>query len=583
MNLDSEQPRGAGTPVPVGEASRCPTGQNALQPGCVLFSAGQIAAALGRTKRAVLLALAGVRSEGEFVVRGQAARAWALCSLPVLMQQAIENEARARGCRNAEAWLRDCGRSAQPVPAAVADSPDVGCARSVFSDLGADLDTYLPERKRLSAADREWAWRETCRHYEAVVGIVPGGKRGTIARGLVEFLLREVPGLVRPGARRPDRALARDFQRKLARFRTLGPQSLRDGREASSGNFRVILCAECWGKALALDVGFRTNLSLAWRTLKESGEMCPKCASRHKLEVQENKSQVPHSIRRAITPLAAVAMPWLKSTAAGRMAGPSIPGDWSDTEPGDVFIGDDVTFNHEVYDFDSSGKLVFFRPECLYLADDKTGYPLAWLLIRGHYNGRHVRRLMSNAIIAYGCPRFGFKFENGVWASHTVRDESRKGWIDMRETADGFKNMGMLFEIRHAQARNPRGKAALECEFNVLQESMQLECGNVGFREREEKSDAIKALRREALAGDKEALEGFNSFDNWAIRLEQIFRKRANDTQNGARNDGVSPAGQWQAAVNRKPLKGLPEDAQWILSRARPRREKPCGAGLGST
>ena len=135
----------------------------------------------------------------------------------------------------------------------------------------------------------------------------------------------------------------------------------------------------------------------------------------------------------------------------------------------------------------------------------------------------------------------------------------------MRETADGFKNMGMLFEIRHAQARNPRGKAALECEFNVLQESMQLECGNVGFREREEKSDAIKALRREALAGDKEALEGFNSFDNWAIRLEQIFRKRANDTQNGARNDGVSPAGQWQAAVNRKPLKGLPEDAQWIL------------------
>jgi hypothetical protein len=123
----------------------------------------------------------------------------------------------------------------------------------------------------------------------------------------------------------------------------------------------------------------------------------------------------------------------------------------------------------------------------------------------------------------------------------------------------------MLFDIRHAQARNPRTKT-VECEFRHLQEVMKLERGYVGFNEREEKSDAIKAFQRKALAGDKKALAQFHSFKDWQTRVEQIFDKRANDPQNGARNDGVTPVEHWQKGVTQNPLKGLPVDAQWILS-----------------
>jgi len=126
--------------------------------------------------------------------------------------------------------------------------------------------------------------------------------------------------------------------------------------------------------------------------------------------------------------------------------------------------------------------------------------------------------------------------------------------------------MGMLFDIRHAQARNPRGKAGLEGEFKILQEAMKLERGYVGFNEREEKSDAIKALKRNAVAGDKEALSKFHSLESWEIRLGQIFDKFAKEAQNGARNDSVSPLEHWEAGVNRNPLKGMPDDVRWILS-----------------
>jgi hypothetical protein len=537
-----------------------------MQPCDSLFSAQQIAAALGHTKRAVQLALAAVKPADKQIIRGQYANAWSFCSLPALMQRQIENAAQERGYRNAEALLEDCGGPARALPVTAPANPDTTRARDLHSDLRAEFDDYLPDRSNLTGEDREWAWKEIFRHHEAIAAVGTESKRGALSRPLIEFLLREVPGLVKPDAKHPARALARDFHRKLARYRKDGPAALRDGRQARSGNYQIILCEECWAKALDFGVGFRRNESRAWRTFKESGQMCEQCASRHKLDVRQNKSYMPHSIRDAITPLVEAAQSWLKSDAAGRMAGPSIPGDWNDTEPGDVFIGDDVTFNHRVYDFDPSGKLVFFRPECLYMADEKTGNPLVWRLIRGHYNGRHIRLLIRDAVSRYGRPRHGFKFENGIWASRTARDESRKGWVDFRETEDGFKSMGMLFDIRHAQARNPRGKASLEGEFGILQEAMKLERGYVGFNEREERSDAIKALERKALAGDKEALGQFHSFSNWSIRLEEIFSKFANDTQNGARNDGVTPIAHWAAGINRNPLKGMPDDAWYILS-----------------
>src|SRR5205823_6105551 len=54
---------------------------NGAQPS-QLFSASQIAAALGRSKRGVLKALSGITPSGSVFPRGQQADAWAFDSLP---------------------------------------------------------------------------------------------------------------------------------------------------------------------------------------------------------------------------------------------------------------------------------------------------------------------------------------------------------------------------------------------------------------------------------------------------------------------------------------------------------------------
>jgi hypothetical protein len=534
-----------------------------------VYKASQIARSLGKTTRAVLAALVGAQP-AEFAVaggsRGPSARGWRLASLPVLMQERLNGVAHARGYRNAEALLSGFVSPAVAAPEAPQIITGVARGRDLHSDLRDTFGDFLPNRSGLSRDDRTFAWREICRHYEAVSAVSEKCDRGSISSSLVGFLLREVPGLVRPGAKNPGRALARDLQRKLARFRKDGPLALRDMRQVSSGNYRTILCAECWAKAMALDVAVRGKESLAWRTLKESGQMCHECQNRHILDLRRNKSSMPHSIRKALSAPVSASLPWIKSAAAGRLAGPFIPGDWSSINAGDWFVADDVTWNHEVYGFDESGKLEFFRPECLFFADAKSGYPLAWRFIRGRYNGRDIRLTMRDVIRGFGLPRRGFKFENGVWRSATVLDTSRKGWIDFRDTADGFKNMGMLFEMRHAQARNPRGKAALEGEFNILQDRMMLLPGYVGRNEREEKSDALKRLEREAKAGDKKALGKFLSYEEFADRAESVFRKRSNEFQNGARNDGISPMEGWSAGLIGKPLSALPPEVAYITA-----------------
>jgi hypothetical protein len=364
-----------------------PLNQTSTEQG--LFTARLIASALGNTKRAVLLALAGTDPVSKKLVRGQKARSWAFSALPALMQRQIETTAQARGYHSAEALLASCDQAAAPAPAA---SPV--CQDNPFSNLVTAFADHIADRKALSREDKEWAWRDICLEYRELSAAGSGPERGAVKKLLAAFLLRELPALTRAGARKPLAALRRDFERKWSSFQKSGLEALRDGRRASSGNYREVLCPACWKKFVALAGAKGCNESGAWRKLKESGQLCERCRDRHHFDPRRDKSGVPHSIRQAATPLVDAAKPWVKSDAAGRMAGPYIPRDWSDTEPGDYFVGDDVTPNHDAWDYDEHGKVEIFRPECLYYADERTGYPLDFLLIAGPYNGRHVRRLM---------------------------------------------------------------------------------------------------------------------------------------------------------------------------------------------
>lgn len=529
-----------------------------------LHTASELAAALGLTKRAILLQLGAAPASGSKTIRGQSARAWAFAALPAPLQVKLETAALAKGFPDAPAFLSREQREL----AAACEAP--APAASLHADLLEAFNAHLPERKNLSRADLEWLWAETLRHYEALAIVPPQNEARALKSSLIDFLLANVPGLARTSGPRQARALRRMFDRKLAAFTKGGRTALRDGRETKSGFYRTVLCPGCLKMLVDLAILHGGTKSLAWCELKKSGRLCFDCASRHRFNVREYKSYVPHSVRKAVTPVVDAALPWLKSDAAGRMAGPYIPRDYSDTVPGDYFVGDDVTWNHEIFSYDLNGCQFLHRVECIYFGDERTSYPLGFLLIAGHYNSRHIRRALLNVHDLFGLPHKGLKLENGVWSSRTVRDETDRHEIRFRENEDGLKTFGELIGIRHALPRNPRTKV-VEGDFKILQERMRREPGFVGFNERAEKSDTQKDFERRVRTGKEDARNGAMSFEELRRCVSAILQEFANEPQNGSRNPGRSPAEAWREGVNAKPLRKLPLDARWIFATSRRR------------
>ena len=221
------------------------------------------------------------------------------------------------------------------------------------------------------------------------------------------------------------------LERKLA-----DPKKRADGRAKRSGNYRAPLCPSCWEKVLLESAKFEGSVSTAWRTLKVKNELCFRCQDKHVLNLRKSKSYVPHSIRNSVAPIVKKALQFSKSDSAGRMGGPHIDRDWSDVRPGDWFVADDVTWNILVWTTDEYGNPYLCRPECLYLCDARTGYPIHFILIKGKpgqkasYTGDDIRRLMLEAHDKLGLPHMGYLFENGPWRSRTVAlAHSSMAWV----------------------------------------------------------------------------------------------------------------------------------------------------------
>ncbi|SPE61339.1 hypothetical protein SBV1_660001 [Verrucomicrobia bacterium] len=534
-----------------------------------MHTAGELAAALGFTKPAVLDYLKAAPPSGAKMVRGQKARAWQFCALPAALQTKLEAVAQAQGFRNAHALL------APQSQAAPASTPST-MSTVLHGELLDWIKDNIPDRNRLRNRDKEakgampadeLAWAEILRHYQNLLAALePPPNKLALKASLLDFLLAEIPGLVRTTSHRQARALRRTFDRKLAKFTKAGRESLRDGR-VRSGNFRDTLCSACWEKIHMRAASLGGKVASAWRQLKQEGKLCARCAQRHRFDMRAHKSYVPATIRACVSPFADAAQEWLKSEAAGRMAGPYIPRDHSDYAPGDYFVADDVTWNHNIHKFNADGGVAFYRPECLYFADQRTGYPVGFLLIDGHYNARHIRQALLNTHDLFGLPHKGLWFENGVWRARLVADKGPH-WVDFVETEDGLKTLGGLVKIKNHRARNPRSKV-IEGDFRILQERMRCLPGFVGFNEREEKSDAQKDLERRAVAGKEDPRNASMTLEDLRSHLSTILQEFAEEPQNGARNPGRSPAEGWREGINSKPLRKLPPEARWILATCR--------------
>lgn len=108
-----------------------------MSSSCELFGAAEIAEALGVTPRAIRLLLADVPDDGSKPIRGQAAKAWKVMSLPPAIIAKLETMRVARRCRTVPDLLaarveRYCltdPRTGAPITLAEIEQDDVEKAR----------------------------------------------------------------------------------------------------------------------------------------------------------------------------------------------------------------------------------------------------------------------------------------------------------------------------------------------------------------------------------------------------------------------------------------------------------------------
>jgi hypothetical protein len=210
------------------------------------------------------------------------------------------------------------------------------------------------------------------------------------------------------------------------------------------------------------------------------------------------------------------------------------------------------------------------------LHDLRTGYILDFLLIGGHYNSRHIRKLILSAHDKHGLPHAGFYFEQGIWNANTINALSAEEKNLWRETQSGLESYGL--QVKHATT--PRAKT-IEGFFRILQESQRNEPGFAGFNERVEKMERMQDFLALVRAGRADPAERLFTMAQWAERLSGIMAGFNAEVQNGKmlreegppfdalrkeRAPGRSPLQAWQAGLDRKPLRKLPDAARYLLA-----------------
>lgn len=139
-----------------------------------IFSAAELAAALGRKRQSVARDLKALPPTGSKMVAGNEAGAWAVAGLPQSLLRALGEQARLNGCRDAAEYLRQCGRPWSPeVPLAECHPSAVEAAQRLREALRPsltrqDIGLTAPEFKARGIEDYRKAFGHeiTPRHFD---------------------------------------------------------------------------------------------------------------------------------------------------------------------------------------------------------------------------------------------------------------------------------------------------------------------------------------------------------------------------------------------------------------------------------
>ena len=426
----------------------------------------------------------------------------------------------------------------------------------------------LENRQNPTASDRQFIFDAVFHHYEQHAGQLTDSPQGnrerrTFKASLVSYLFKAFPEKTLCSTLA---SLKRRFDEKLNAWRTNGrtPAALEDKRPLKSGKFRKVQFRADLEAIRDRAILHDGSISLAYRLLHEEGKLSREFCEFYPFDARTGKSEVPAAVRDAIAPQVKMCLPLRLGPWQARMRGPYIQRDWSNVKPGDYFSADDVTWNHYFREQLPDGCWRLLRGECLLMEDLRTGNPLDFLLIAGHYNGEHIRSLALKVHDRIGLPRNGFYFERGTWRSKIVRGENGQGTpVHCREAENGLASVGLQLELRNATV--PRAKP-IEGLLRILQERMRCIPGFVGFNERTEEHEREQELIARANSGDTEALKHFLTQVEWGELISKVLERFTHDPQNGEMLQGRSPAEAWAEEVRNHPLRKLPDEARYMLS-----------------
>jgi hypothetical protein len=308
-----------------------------------------------------------------------------------------------------------------------------------------------------------------------------------------------------------------------------------------------------------------------------------------------SKYSMPKIVRRAfLTERLKPEVDESRSAWRARMNGPFIRGDASDHEPGDWFTFDDCTCNSKVASMrflapEVCHDGVIFRPEGLFAMDRRSHCFLHWLSIERHYNSEHILRLYYELYARLGgLARIGFKIENGPWACRfAIGDgEARRHYgrpLTFDDALTGFQRAGtgiiapeiamnrpdFGLRISRALPANPRGKAEVECSFNMLQNLLRHHPTFVGFDERRDRMDRnqkiILDFKARVKQGDEDPRNEVPTHEEMVRDIDVAIAEFNQKPESGTL-EKRSPAQWWDEALLRLPLHRLPDGVEHLLA-----------------
>jgi len=593
-----------------------------------LFTAAQIAHALGCSKQNVHQRLAVVPADGEQMNGGNLAKAWRIDSLPPTILGQLSDKAKAKRYRTVADLLREpfnryetaiplaeiaprALESARELRAAMhailplrndssisaeelakqgveAYKRELGCTisarhwrtlldRTIDRDNGAEewsrLEIYVEEnppsissrrpismaRERglevlesamttvagvsaVSCTQKIYLWTKACDELRSQVDSGTNGKKAK--RAIVKVLLAS--GLFGAGKE----TIRRNLNRQWAAFQVNGGKLL-DRR--TTRDQRIALSKEDQKKLVARSLDCGGRVSQALRELRNGGELSEATLTRT-ISNPVNKSYVPASIRREITPEVNRLMPLHHGEREHELRGPYVPQDYDRIAAGQAMQLDDVTLPVSFWEQDpESPNGIFFGRGQWILAID-----LRSRMILGHalhsapvYNMRIVRSLLLRVHDAFGLPET-LVLERGMWRTAKIIKGDE---LDICHTEQGLREFDITFRHR----TRPCGKI-IERVIGLLQNQMERLPGYVGRDERNDRFERVQEQIRAVNAGREHPSSHFLSKSDWLRQLDQILLRYNRERQGGKLQS--SPLEAWNTNL-------LPEGTVHLGSRAR--------------